>query len=284
MFAIRITLISLILISNLAFASLPTFSQALNPKPYYDIEDNYIYKDYAKVLNQVVTKKGLVNYKALIKDHSYLDRFILSLESISPEEYEFWTDEDTIAFWINLYNALSIKTIIDNYPLTNLEKKQYLWKKNNFIIMGKKISLEHIKHEILRKEFNDPRILMALCDGTRGSGIIRNRPYTGKNLSQQLSQQSELFINSINNFEIILNDSQIYISPIFKWYGKDFIKNYSTDKKYKGLKKTERATMNFIEHYLTPEKRNYLYSKIYFIDYSEYNWQLNDISNSRSAK
>lgn len=279
-----VAFISLLMVTILAISASSIYSQSLKPQPYFNVDDDYIYQDYANSLKKNISNDGLVNYKGLLNNPKDLNQFILSLESIQKEEYNFWRDEDRIAFWLNVYNALSIKTIMDNYPISNLKKKQYLWKKKNFIIMGEKISLEEIKEDFLRKKYNEPKILMALCDGTKGSGILRYEPYTGNKLTQQLNQQTQIFLTHLNNFEIVLNDSQIYISPLFKKYGKDFIKNYATDKKYNGLKEPERAVMNFIEQYLPPDKRNYLYAKIFYVDFNEYNWDLNDINNNRSIK
>lgn len=279
-----IAFISLIILINLTLCIPSIYPQSLKPDPYNDIDDNYIYRDYAKSLKTIISNNGLVNYKTLLNNPKDLNQFIMSLESIQEEEYNFWSEKDRIAFWINIYNAFTLKTIIDNYPIIDLKKKQSLWKKKNFRIMGKRISLEEIKEEFLHKKYNEPKIFMALCDGTKGSGILRNEPYTGNKLTQQLNQQAQMFLTHLNNFEIILNNSQINISPLFKRYSKDFIENYATDKKYKGLKESERAVMNFIEQYLPPEKRSYLYTKIFFINFNEYNWDLNDIDNNSSIK
>lgn len=173
--------------------------------------------DYEAVLKTYVDKNGMVNYAGLQQNRAGLDTYIQSLEK---PDTEGWNEQDWIAFWINAYNARTLQVIIDHYPTEGIRKIRGAWTKLKVPILGKERTLDEIEHKILRKEFNEPRIHMALVCAARSCPKLRNEPYTGARLDEQLADQSRDFLSRPDRFRI--EDSTARISQIFKWFKKDF--------------------------------------------------------------
>jgi len=128
---------------------------------------------YAKTLKNHVDDRGMVNYKALKDSPRDLEGYLTALAGVSEEDYSQWEEAQQIAFWINAYNGLTLKSIIDNYPIkssffkslnnpkNSIRQISGVWDKKTHQVMGKKLSLNHIEHEILRVRFEEPRIHVA---------------------------------------------------------------------------------------------------------------------------
>jgi len=130
----------------------------------------FSYDKYAAVLSAYVDPNGMVNYKQLKADSKNLDAFVAEMADLTAGIYEKWSKVDKIAFWLNAYNACTLKAIIDNYPIrssffksavypkNSIRQIPGVWDKLKFNVMGKSLTLKHIEHNILRKEFDEPRI------------------------------------------------------------------------------------------------------------------------------
>jgi hypothetical protein len=140
---------------------------------------------YGEVLKLYVDDKGMVDYKSLKTDRAKLDHFSKTIEGISEQRYGLQSKNDKIAFWMNVYNAMTLKAIIDNYPIkssalislkfpkNSIRQISKVWKKKNISVLGKKLSLSDIENKILRKEFDEPRIHVALVCAAVGCPPLR---------------------------------------------------------------------------------------------------------------
>lgn len=249
---------------------------------------NRFYADYAEVLNEYVNNTGMVNYRELKAKPERLNSFLAALADLPPATYQKWNDQEKIAFWINAYNALTLKAIIDHYPIRASFFKGFLHPRNSirhipgvwdtlrFPVMGKRMTLDEIEHGVLRKEFNEPRIHLALVCAARGCPPLRTEPYEGAKLDQQLNDQTRVFLANPKKFRIDRGQGKVYLSPIFKWFGGDFVKTYGTDKAFQGFSPDERAVLNFVSQYLAASDRDYLLQGQYTIAYLDYDWSLNE--------
>ena len=254
--------------------------------------DAFGYDDYAKVLSAHVNDRGEVNYKGLKADRGDLDRFIQRLGALKPQVYQRWGAQAKIAFWSNAYNAITLKYIIDAYPIpkggfiaslrypaNSIRQIDGVWDAKTTRVMGKPTTLDAIEHEILRKQFNEPRIHMAIVCASAGCPFLRNEPYAADKLDRQLKEQSQKFLSSPDKFRMQLQgDKQgIYLSPIFNWFGEDFIKSYAPPSGFDRYNETEQAALNFVRRHLDKKKQprfNGLLDKpIYWLDYD---WSLNE--------
>jgi len=231
---------------------------------------------------------GLVDYQALKLNSNDLNNYLKSLASVPQPEYNSWKKEEKIAFWINAYNVFTWKAIIDHYPIKSsfLKSARYpknsirqikgVWDKLKFSAAGQKLTLNQIEHEILRKKFNEPRIHMALVCAAMACPPLRMEAFKGTQLNDQLEDQSRQFMNNPEKFKIDEAKGIVYLSSIFDWFGKDFIKTYGTDDKYTGKGKKQRAVLNFAHAFLGTDDQKYLDSNQYKVKYLKYDWTLNE--------
>jgi len=176
---------------------------------------------YGELLKRYV-KNGAVDYKGFKTDELRLDRYLSLLENTKTVGL---SRNEQFAFYINAYNAWTIKLILTGYPdvksikdLGSLFKSP--WKKQIARINGKVITLDDIEHGILRKRFKDPRIHFAVNCASGSCPPLRPEPYMGKILDRQLDEMVTSFIN--NPVYNRLDGSNLYVSSIFKWYAEDF--------------------------------------------------------------
>jgi hypothetical protein len=255
-----------------------------------EFPQDFSFDSYAGVLKSYVDDDGMVDYAELKANRKGLDDFAESVARLNPKTYDSWSDREKIAFWINVYNALTLKVIIDHYPIhasylktlvypkNSIRQIPGVWQKITFPVMGRDMTLDHIEHEILRARFDEPRIHMALVCAAKGCPPLRREPYTGSRLNEQLDDQTVRFIKNKEKFRLDRSADTVFVSSIFDWFGSDFEKKYDTDKAFRSFSERERAVLNFISHYLDEADRKYLTSRPFSIDYLRYDWSLNEKS------
>ena len=161
---------------------------------------------------------------------------------------------DSLAYFINAYNAVTVKLILDHYPLKSIRKLITPWRFKRFELEGEKISLNHIEHQILRK-MNEPRIHFAINCASASCPKLFNTAFYAHTMEEQLEEATTLFINDPLRNQ--LSKKEMAISRIFQWFASDF-----------GTKKERHA---FIRKYATqPIDKN---AKVRFLNYD---WQLNE--------
>ena len=236
---------------------------------------SFNYQNYNSVLRTYVSDRGLVNYQQLQANRQELDKFNQSFAMVSPETYNSWSEQEKLAFLINAYNSFTLQSIIEQNPLKkSIRDIPGVWKRRKFAIAGMEKTLDNIEHDIIREEFNEPRIHMALVCAAMSCPILRNEAYTAEELDAQLDDQTRKFITSSQGFKIDREQNIVYLSSIFKWFGKDWIANYEIENKFNGSKK-EKAVLNFIGQYLDSQDLQYLERGKYKISYLKYDWSLN---------
>lgn len=229
----------------------------------------------AQVLEVYVDDQGLVDYDALQTNRQSLDAFNASLWLTEPETYERWTEDQQIAFLINAYNSLTLASIIDQPSITDsIRDIPGVWRSNRHRILQGEQTLNNIEHDILRVDFNEPRIHAALVCAALSCPYLRTEPYTGENLDAQLDDQVRVFLSRSEAFEIDRENGEVRLSAIFDWFGQDWVPSFATDEGFTGSA-NERAVLNFISGYLSEEERAYLQTGDYAIRYTHYDWSLN---------
>ena len=230
---------------------------------------------YADVLNNYVDEQGWVDYEGLQADRAALDQFNASLDAVSMETYESWTEPEQIAFLVNAYNSLTLKSIIDQQPLkSSIRDIPGVWRIRKHPILGNTKTLDAIEHSILRKDFNEPRIHAALVCAALSCPPLRNEPYTGENLDDQLDDQVVQWLEGEHGIAIDQANKTVAISSIFEWFGEDWKPSFGTDDGFTGSA-NQKAVLNFISNYLSDEEAAYLESGDYKLNYLYYDWALN---------
>lgn len=261
--------------SDINFSTQATENKQQTPQESIAQAEPFNYQDYALVLATYVNNKGLVDYSGLQANRQLLDRFNQSLTQVEPNTYKSWSEKEQLAFLMNAYNALTLQSIIDQDPLKkSIRDIPGVWKSRKFQVAGSSKTLDNIEHDTIRKNFDEPRIHAALVCAAISCPPLRNEPYLADQLDRQLNDQVNKFIASPQGFKLDIQENKVYLSSIFKWYGKDWINSYGVEDKFAGSKK-EKAVLNFLSNFLSSEKRQYLEKGQYKVIYLDYNWSLN---------
>lgn len=224
------------------------------------IPDHQIFDD---LLNKYVDESGNVNYKGFKKEKSLFKKYLKELKT-NPPDISLWPKNDQMAFWINAYNAFTIELILDNYPITSIKdigaKLQIPfvntpWDIKFIEIGGEAYDLNNIEHNILRKNFDEPRIHFAIVCASVSCPSLRAEAYVGNKLEEQLTHQAKIFLADTTKNRISQNN--IEISKIFSWFKGDFTKN--------------ETLISFLNQY-TPVA----ISTDADISYMKYDWRLNE--------
>lgn len=176
-----------------------------------------IHAQWTNCLQQYVDDDGRVNYSDWAKDTTALDNYIEDLEANPPAEY--WSKNDSLAYFINAYNAVTVKLILDNYPLKSIRRLITPWRFKRFTLHNKSVSLNHIEHGILRK-MNEPRIHFAINCASASCPKLSNQAYVSHSLTAQLEEATRNFITDPSKNRITAN--KLSLSRIFQWFARDF--------------------------------------------------------------
>jgi len=179
--------------------------------------DNEIFSN----LLEKYVKNGVVNYAGLKKDERKLNQYLNILEQ---KDVSSLSRKGKMAFYINVYNAWTIKLILSGYPgvksIKDLGGFWGPWKKKIVRLNGQVVTLDHIEHDILRPKFKDPRVHFAVNCASKGCPLLLSEPYYGEKLDEQLNRVTRKFIN--NTERNYLAGDKLYVSSIFKWFSEDF--------------------------------------------------------------
>jgi hypothetical protein len=217
---------------------------------------------YGRLLKTHVIE-GRVDYSGFKKDEAQLDAYLDALATIDPGAL---AKQEQMAFYINAYNAWTIKLILGAWPDLNSIKDlgglfQSPWKKSFVKLRQGVVTLDHIEHNILRPRYKDPRIHFAINCASISCPPLLNAPYLGSELDRQLDKVTMKFINDPDS-NFVKGDS-LHVSKIFKWFKEDFNGDVS----------------GFFKRYARGELKKQLDSRgsDVNIKYLPYNWGLNNI-------
>lgn len=233
-----------------------------------DVVDHSLFDE---ILKQYVDKEGMVDYVGLKASPEKLDQYLSILDQTNPA---LLGDSDRLAFWLNVYNAYTLKLIINNYPIKSIRqaangpfipKINTPWEVDLVKVGGKVYDLDHVEHKVIRKEFDDARVHFALVCAAMSCPKLRLESYRGDILDQQLHDQGVDFLNSNNKNRIEKDGTQIRVSKIFKWFKGDFAKD-------------GRTVQQFVAEFYEGELAEALSQNKLKVKYTSYDWSLNDRS------
>lgn len=228
-----------------------------------------LYASYGAVLNAFVDDQGLVDYAALAagRGRAGLESFMEKIADVDVGQLP--SDPARIAFWSNAYNATVISQVVDRYPLDSVRDVGSLFGGGFFKIKhriaGAQRHLDNIEHDILRKNFDDPRIHFVLVCGAFGCPRLLPRPYRAADLEDTLAAQAREFLAQPRGLRIDRDRNTLYLSRYFDWYGKDF-------------KASAGSVIDYILPYAPPASAAYIRSNRRSLRrrFMDYDWALND--------
>ncbi len=245
------------------------------------------------LFDQILTtyvKGGLVNYKTLKNDKEGLDRYLESLNAVTQNQYEGWTRQRKLAFWINAYNAFTIKVILEHYPIersiladplqrypaNSIRQIPGVWKGLKWPIAGRTYSLDHMEHVIMRQEIVEPRIHFVLVCASLGCPLLESRAFDAAHLEQRLEQAAINYIYRDQKVEIDRENGTVRLPQILNWFWEDFQPFEESMELFKHHPDKIAGPLNWVYHYANAEDREFLRSGSYQVSFLYYDWGLNE--------
>ena len=223
---------------------------------------------YAAVLTNYV-RNGRVDYARLQAAPQGLDAYLNDLAAVKPQDFAAWTRENRLALLLNLYNARTLRLIIDHYPTKSIRSIGVLpgaaWRQLVVRIGGQVMTLDHLENSIIRAEYHEPGIHFALVCAALGCPPLRAEPYVGQRLNEQLDDQAKQFLGLPEKNRFDAATQTLWLSPIFSWYKQDFtgvagsleeyVRPFLPEESRQALKRASRVKVRF----------------------TDYNWDLNEV-------
>lgn len=163
--------------------------------------------------------------KVTAGDKAALQDYIGSLEAIEVTGYN---KNEQLAYWINLYNAVTIRVVLDHYPVKTIRDidisgflKNGPWQKELVTVEDTPLTLDDIEHAILRPIWKDPRIHYGVNCASVGCPNLQTSAFTGKTASAQLDAGARSYVNSTRGIEISQRGN-VSVSSIYSWFAHDF--------------------------------------------------------------
>lgn len=205
------------------------------------------HQPWNQLLQKYVSTSGSVNYKGFKAEKGKLNGYINYLAKANAPT----SRQAAMAFWINAYNAYTVKLIVDNYPTNSIRslKGGKPWDAKFAKVGGKYYTLNDIEHKILRAKYFDPRLHFVLVCAAKSCPKLLNKAYTTANLNQELDRQARSFINNRAKNQISANS--VKVSQLFNWYKKDFTKKTSLIgfiNKYSKTKVSANAKVGYLNY------------------------------------
>ena len=217
--------------------------------PTQIVEENHVIFD--KLLKKYVSSSGKVNYKGFKADKQKLESYIKHMQ-VLYKDLKVWNKNKRLAYWINVYNANTIKLILDNYPVTSITKLKNgkPWDYKIIELGDKKYTLNDIENKIIRPRFKEPRIHFAVNCAAKSCPKLLNKAWTEHNIQRYLTKQTKAFL--ANTKENTITENKVVLSKIFDWYKADFggdnAKLIAFINKYSNTKVNENAKVSFNEY------------------------------------
>jgi hypothetical protein len=242
---------------------------------------------------------GRVDYAALRSDAGIptgdLARY---LDELAEGDESEWGEKERLAYWINAYNAFTLKLIVDHYPI---EARWYVkvlpflkaflpansilqipgrWTEITFASVRGPITLDAIEHEILRPEFEDPRIHAAIVCASIGCPVLRDEAYVGDAIDAQLDEQFRDFVSNGRGMVLDTEGRKIEISKVFDWFREDFDVDPPDDRpRLPGSDRfdEDQGPIRWVYAYASPPVRVALEGGKWDVEHLHWDWRLNDV-------
>lgn len=242
---------------------------------------DFNHSSWDRLLDQHVTmtnggKASKVNYNGMKADQAALAQYLNATSKVSKAAFNQWSKDEQLAFLINVYNACTVELVLTRYP--NIKSIKDIgsllrspWKQDVALLFGKKRSLDDIEHSLIRgsdRYNNDPRIHFAVNCASIGCPALQDYAFTGSKLEGQLEQVTVKFLADRSRNR--LRGDKLEVSPIFKWYKKDF------EQGWRGT----HSVGKFLARYskplgLSPSQAHKVKQGNLKISYTAYDWNLN---------
>jgi len=252
------------------------------------VAQNFDHSIFDELLKTHV-KNGLVDYQALKVNQVKLTEYLKQLEQVAFDQFDQWSKDEQMVFWINAYNAITIEGILRNYPIqwgglitrarfpqNSIRQISGFWDKVFIKVMGKNVTLNDIEHKILRKEFGDPRIHFVIVCASIGCPILESQAFFSSDSEQRLDQATRNFINDPAKVRLDRQQNILFLSSIFDWYKEDFSASADGMKQFDNYSKAEIGVIEIVMKYVSEAEQNDIVQQQPKLKYLDYDWSLNE--------
>jgi hypothetical protein len=241
-------------------------------------------KNFDQLLDLYV-RNGDVYYRAIKSERAKLDGFVSQLATASVDNLP---RDEQIAFWLNAYNALVLRTVADHYPIQG-RSKEYPAKSIRQIagaferlthrVAGRTVTLDQIEQTILAG-FHDPRVYFALGRGAAGSGRLRSEAFAAARLEEQLADVAAECVTRAQCIAIDRENGIVAVSSIFSWREKEFVAAYANKAPpaFAARSPIERSVIAFVMPKLLATEKEFIAKNTFKVTYSPFDWTLNDLT------
>ena len=222
---------------------------------------------YLRVHVSDINRFDYAALKANSRDRARLESYLDYLQRLDPRNY---SKAEQKAYWINLYNSLTVKLIVDAYPVKSIRdvcgdrasgsQCSGPWKEAHAKVAGRDLTLDNIENDILRPVWKDNLIHYGLSCASYGCPSLLKTAFTAKNTKRLLRAAAREYVNHPRGASF-MEDDLIVISSIYQWYSEDF-------------GKTERDIINHLHGYADEKLAGRLQDFKGIVDY-DYDWSLN---------
>jgi len=256
----------------------------VTPAAQESLADGARQKTFDQLLDLYV-RNGDAYYRALKAERGKLDGFVAQQGTTAVDKM---SREEQIAFWLNAYNALVLKTIIDHYPIAggsgaypakSIRQISGAFERLPHRVAGRTITLDQIEQTVLAG-FHDPRVVFALGRGAAGSGRLRSEAFTPARLEEQLAETAAECVTRAQCIRIDRETAKVHVSSIFSWREKEFTAAYA-DKApaaFSSRSPIERAVIAYVLPKLLPTEKEFLEKNSFQLVYTPFDWTLNDLT------
>ena len=240
-------------------------------------------------LLDVYVRDGFVYYNALRIERGRLDAYVASLNGPGATALAKGSPDEQKAFWINAYNALVLRTVIDNFPIRG-RAKEYpassirqipgAFEKANHRVAGRAVSLDGIEKDILAP-LGDARAFLALGRGSYGGGRLRSEAFDGPTIETSLTAVAQETASRVELVEIDEAENAVTMSPIFSWREPVFVASLAdkAPEVFKQRSGLERAVLGLVYGEVSTPERLFLEKNAFKMAFHDYDWRLNDLGN-----
>lgn len=275
----QISLLVLFCLGSIESMGAKGLSDLVDPTPF----DNLL---------KIHVRHGMVDYKAVLVRRNLLDLYIRNIGKVPPSKIAESTRQAQLAFYINAYNALTWKAILDHYPIEEKIRSGFLaklrgpansirqipgvWNKTTHRLAGNFMTLDDIENEILRKTFRDPRVHFALVCAAHSCPLLRPEAYRADKIDQQLDDDVRRFAQDPDRVLVEIDARRIGLSKILKWYSGDFAESTIPGFQNRNLSKGLQGVLGLMAPYLPEPQQRFIFKGNYKIYYFDYDWTLNE--------
>ncbi|MBU1698913.1 MAG: DUF547 domain-containing protein [Candidatus Eisenbacteria bacterium] len=235
---------------------------------------------------------GRVDFEKLRIQGAELDGYLRQAGGLDRSDYDSFTRDQKLALLLNTYNAMVLKIILRDQQENSILDVAGKWDEKRFLFLRKECTLTQLREEFLRKDFDEPRIHCALTYASIGGPALIPEAYMYELLDKQLSAAAENFVRDSLTNHLDRENSILYVSKIFEWYGEDFIPKYgktigpseipsgaiSNVPSVGEATPLHRAIVGFFSEYLDESDAAYLQSHPVEVRFLEFDWRLDSIS------